>query len=125
MAETAIRKFGSQREQKRFNEQIKKEVLGVHDKLVAQFFEFFITHKEPEGEEVAAKLDQLNAQWKTFCHVKRLKEFALDLFIDSCNEILKTYNKNRPPVKVKVVDPPPKKIKKWEAWHRFLRLFGA
>jgi len=116
-------KLQQSRIQKRYQERVKQEVLGVHDQLVAQFFEYFIAHKNPEGEEVAAKLDQLNAQWKTFCQVKRLKEFARDLFIDSCNEILKTYNKNKPPVKVKVVEPPPKKAK-FEAWKRFIRLFG-
>ena len=116
-------KLQQSRIQKRYQERVKHEVLQIHDNLVSQFFNFFITHKEPEGIEVSEKLHQLNAQWITYCQVKKLKDFARDLFIDSCNEILKTYNKNKPPVKVKVVEPPPKKAK-FEAWKRFIRLFG-
>lgn len=116
-------KLNQSRIQKRYQERTKQEVLEVHDKLVSQFFEFFITHKSPEGEEVSDKLDQLNAQWKTYCQVKHLKDFARDLFIDSCNEILKTYNKNKPPVKIKVVEPPSPKAR-YESFKRFLRLLN-
>lgn len=88
--------------ERRFQERAKEDLFRVHDKLLLHFFNFFITHEEPEGEEVAEKLDQLNAQWITFCKARKFKPFTYDMLTGAADEIVKKYKAEK-----KLQPPPP------------------
>lgn len=67
------------------------------DNVTSRFLDFFTEADEPEGQEVADKMTQLSAQWKTYCHKRGLKKEAHGLVENYCKGVLDQYLKAKQP----------------------------
>jgi hypothetical protein len=60
------------RQQRRSQERLKEEVQSTFKTMCDKFLDFFVSHDEPEGQEVIDKIKQMSTQWRLYCDRKKL-----------------------------------------------------
>jgi hypothetical protein len=83
------------RQQQRLIDRVEHEAKTYHEILADKFFQFFALSDNPEGEEVQAKIRQLNAQWVVFCNKKRLKPEVKTFIKTFCDNLIQEYKDTR------------------------------
>lgn len=73
-------------------ERVQREANEVFNTLAKQFYDEFIGG-DPEGYDVANMKKQVCAKWKMFCKREKLKEEALPLMQEFCENLEKEYKK--------------------------------
>jgi hypothetical protein len=76
------------REQRRFLERIEKGAKQTYVNLSQRFF-------DPEGEEVVQKMNQVCAQWRTFCARKQLNKEVYGHMERGCQALVNEYLANK------------------------------
>lgn len=82
------------REQRRARERAGKEVSGIIDRLVTQWYEFFMDN-DPDSDEVKQKGEEVSAKWKMYCRRRKLKPEALDIVGKTIAELMEEYKKEK------------------------------
>lgn len=85
------------RQQRRFIERVEKEAHQTFNNIASKFLEFFTDADDPEGQEVVDKMNQLSAQWKVYCHQKRLNKEVYSHIENYCKGVCETYLKAKEP----------------------------
>lgn len=83
------------REQRRHIERVNQEVTIAIEQQAEKFLKFFTTCDNPEGPEVAEKVKQMDAQWRTYCGRKRLMPKAFPLLKKYCESVIEQYQKEK------------------------------
>jgi hypothetical protein len=81
----------SKRAHKRELDRRNQYAYGVFSTLTQNFFDFFITNPNPNGDEVIKKRDQLNAQWLTYCKRSSLNPEAYKMIEEYTARLINEY----------------------------------
>lgn len=79
------------RAQRRYKERVVNEARQTYDRLTNRFTEFFLNHDDPEGPEVAEKMDQIIAQWKVQCDRLKLTPDARPMMEQALQGVVNRY----------------------------------
>lgn len=82
------------REQRRARERVHKEISGMIDRLVNQWYEVFLNN-DPESAEVKEKAAEVSAKWKMYCRRRGLKPEALNIVSKTIAELMEEYKKEK------------------------------
>ena len=83
------------RQQRRYKERIEKEAQETYNAFTDRFFKLFMESSDPEGEDLAIKRKQMNAQWRIFCSRMGLVPAAYDMFSNFCAATLRQYQEQK------------------------------
>lgn len=90
--EAAQQKGPLTREQRRARERLNEEVTEMINRLVRQWYQFFINN-DPDSEVVKNKQKEVSAKWRMFCRMRHLKVEAFPLVDKSIAGFIEEYKK--------------------------------
>lgn len=79
------------RQQRRLRERIETEANDTYQQITKKFFTFFVTHDNPQGQEVQDRIEQVDIQWRMYCRKMNLIKDVHGMFEKHANGLLDEY----------------------------------
>lgn len=79
------------RQQRRLRDRIESEANDTYQQIAKKFFTFFITHDDPQGNEVRDRIRQVDAQWRMYCRKMNLIKDVHGMFEKYANGLIDEY----------------------------------
>jgi len=87
------------RRNKRLTGRCQDDAQSVANQLGANFLAFFSTASDPEGKEVTEKYNQIDLQWRLYCHRINARPEAFPHLKNYMDDVIKDYFKLKSIVK--------------------------